>query len=233
MRNNVRTEQRGDGESVCFRKQDDSWVSSAVRARKQQSWRATWLWGKGTGPGCHILPQSDLASWLDVAMRSPEGTRTHAARPGLAGPTAWCRRRRPRVPITRIPWLPGPPVRQGQGHRRKVCGTRSGVVALPCKGGGGPIPAPRRRPLRPVAWRHNALMRSGRPFCRARNGAWPLNPPRRRHPLRTSNVGIGTTTASSAETLWSEYSVLPAPCSVHTAVLCGPIGGGPDGNRFV
>ncbi len=70
MRNNVRTEGRGDREPVCFRKQDDSWVSSAARARKQQSWRATWLWGKGTGPGSHILPQSDLASWLVVAMRS-------------------------------------------------------------------------------------------------------------------------------------------------------------------
>ncbi len=87
--------------------------------------------GERDGPGCHILPQSDLASWLVVAMRSPEGTRTHS-RPG---PTAWCRRRRPRVPITRIPWLPGPPA-TGAGSSKKSLWNQKWGGCSPCKGGG-------------------------------------------------------------------------------------------------
>ena len=133
MRNNVRTEQRGDGESVCFRKQDDSWFSSAVRARKQQSWRATWLWGKGTGPGAIYCPRAiwhpgwllqcalprGLAHTPDQGQRlGPDGDDQGCPSPGYRGFLA--------------------PLRQGQGHRRKVCGTRSGVVALFARGEGGP-----------------------------------------------------------------------------------------------
>ena len=179
--------------------------------------------GERDGPGVpYIAPErfGILAGCCNALSRGH--SHTHAdqgQRPGADGDDQGC-------PITRIPWLPGPPA-TGAGSSKKSLWNQKWGGRSPCKGGGGPIPAPRRRPLRPVAWRHNPLMRSGRPFCRARNGASPLNPPRRRHPLRTGSVDILCRPPPPAPQRYSghRYFVLSAPCSVHRTVLCGPIGG--------
>ena len=194
MRNNVRTEQRGDGESVCFRKQDDSWFTPGSESQKAAVLEGGQLGcgGKGRARGPIYCPRAIWhPGWL-LQCALPR-TLAHTRRPG---PTAWCRRRRPRVPHHQDTVASWPPCNRGRVIEEKSVEPEVGWL-LSLQGGRGPIPAPRRRPLRPVAWRHNSLMRSGRPFCRARNGASPLNPPRRRHPLRTSNVGIGTTTTCS------------------------------------
>ena len=165
----------------------------AVRARKQQSWReGNLVVGERDGPGVpYIAPErfGILAGCCNALSRGDSHTLQTRAN-GLV-PTETTKGAHHQDTVAS--W---PPCDRGRVIEEKSVEPEVGWL-LSLQGGRGPIPAPRRRPLRPVAWRHNSLMRSGRPFCRARNGASPLNPPRRRHPLRTSNVGIGTTTTCS------------------------------------
>lgn len=112
----------------------------------------TQLWGKkGRALGCHILPQSDFASLLPFAMRSED---THT--PGANGlvPTG-----QPMVPTWESPGYRGflaPATRAGSSKKSlwNQKGQKWGGLSLSSVLARGPIPAPRRRCLRPVAWRH-------------------------------------------------------------------------------
>lgn len=110
----------------------------------------TQLWGKkGRALGCHILPQSDFASLLPFAMRSEDTHTPRGQRPGADGTANGAN-----LGITRIPWLPGP-CDKGRVVEEKSVEPEGAEVGWPLPVlARGPIPAPRRRCLRPVAWRH-------------------------------------------------------------------------------
>lgn len=123
---------------------------------------------EGTGPGVpYIAPECASASLLPFAMRSED---THTP-----GPTAWCRRDSQWCQTWESPGYRGflAPA-TGAGSSKKSLWNQKGQ-----KWGGlslhalarGPIPAPRRRCLRPVAWRHNCSDWSGLTLCRKRRVA--------------------------------------------------------------